>query len=683
MLVRISLILGAVLLFTRLAAATLQIDLSRETGRFNPLILGQNLEAADTRGIFGPPVGAAKWPLQGVKYGQGLWNPTAQQPADGSFGLAESLNSGMLRYPGGCLVHNFNWKDAVGPLSERPQWKFGVDQFLELCRRLNQEPVITLTDYALPAAELPAHFAEFVEYLNAPATPEHPWAQKRALWGHPEPYGVRYFELGNESGHGNHNGVPRRKFTPEEYADYAVKSAAAIRRADPSVKLGIVMAPGSGINWDCEWNRKVLAGAGAVADYVVLHFYGPAILNSGPEEALRAVLAYPDQLAARIGCYRRNIRELAGRDLPTAVTEYNVGSSKSKPFPHRFSFMAGLMCADEIRLWQQENMLFANYWHLLNGAWGLFRTPDESGEVTRRYATLPFFEEWGKFGGRQLVEAVVADNPRLAAAPLGGLWESRGDRPQPERRFASRDTFRFDFGKYLPKYRIKPAAAGKNALTFQLDEVNRESYLPFAVLPRPQESPFGTGYKTKLRFEARFTPEGKGRGTVALGLADTRGWNVTNSASASDPIAADGKFHEYWFELPALPACPSTELLLRVERPSGLSGKLEIRNLVAEEFHSPTEPAYPALAALAGKSADGRTLHLIVFNKDPERPMTVPVAVTGGRLKSGTGFELYQEKPESIDYFTPARRAVPVRPDGFDWTFPPHSMTRFELELLP
>lgn len=120
-----------------------------------------------------------------------------------------------------------------------------------------------------------------------------------------------------------------------------------------------------------------------------------------------------------------------------------------------------------------------------------------------------------------------------------------------------------------------------------------------------------------------------------------------------------------------------------MERPSGLSGKLEIRNLVAEEFHSPTEPAYPALAALAGKSADGRTLHLIVFNKDPERPMTVPVAVTGGRLKSGTGFELYQEKPESIDYFTPARRAVPVRPDGFDWTFPPHSMTRFELELLP
>ena len=67
MLVRISLILGAVLLFTRLAAATLQIDLSRETGRFNPLILGQNLEVADTRGIFGPPVGAAKWPLQGVK----------------------------------------------------------------------------------------------------------------------------------------------------------------------------------------------------------------------------------------------------------------------------------------------------------------------------------------------------------------------------------------------------------------------------------------------------------------------------------------------------------------------------------------------------------------------------------------------------------------------------------------
>ena len=45
MLMRIALVLGIAVLFCRFAAAaTLQIDLSRETGRFNPWILGQNLE---------------------------------------------------------------------------------------------------------------------------------------------------------------------------------------------------------------------------------------------------------------------------------------------------------------------------------------------------------------------------------------------------------------------------------------------------------------------------------------------------------------------------------------------------------------------------------------------------------------------------------------------------------------
>ena len=125
---------------------------------------------------------------------------------------------------------------------------------MELCRKMNWEPLFTLTDYALPAEELPQHLANLVEYLNAPATPEHPWAMKRAEWGHKEPYGVKYFELGNESNHGSHNLVPRRHYTPEEYAAYFRSCAAAMRKIDPAVQLGIVMEPGTGELHDSPWN---------------------------------------------------------------------------------------------------------------------------------------------------------------------------------------------------------------------------------------------------------------------------------------------------------------------------------------------------------------------------------------------------------------------------------------------
>lgn len=88
--------------------------------------------------------------------------------------------------------------------------------------------------------------------------------------------------------------MPRRHFTPEEYAAYFRSCAAAMRRVDPAVRLGIVMEPGTGEQYDSPWNRTVLEQAGKEADFVVLHFYAPRIADQTPQQALAAVLAYGD-----------------------------------------------------------------------------------------------------------------------------------------------------------------------------------------------------------------------------------------------------------------------------------------------------------------------------------------------------------------------------------------------------
>ena len=161
------------------AMPRITVDAAKPVGPVNPLAFGANIEAADDRGIFDRPFSAPINP-HGVAQGEGTWDPAANRPHPGIVRKLREMRIGMLRYPGGCLAHNYNWKQAVGPLSERPDWKFGIDEYIRLCRALGAEPIITMTDYALPAEELPEHMAELVEYLNAPATPEHPWAMKRA-----------------------------------------------------------------------------------------------------------------------------------------------------------------------------------------------------------------------------------------------------------------------------------------------------------------------------------------------------------------------------------------------------------------------------------------------------------------------------------------------------------------------
>lgn len=410
------------------------VDAGKSAGPVNPLVFGANIEAADDRGIFDRPLNAPINP-HAVAQGEGTWDPAANRPHPNIVCKLREMRIGMMRYPGGCLAHNYNWKQAVGPLSERPDWKFGIDEYIRLCRALGAEPIITMTDYALPAEELPEHMAELVEYLNAPATPEHPWAMKRAKWGNPEPYRVRYFELGNESSHGSHNLVPRRHFTPEEYAAYFRSCAAAMRRVDPAVRLGIVMEPGTGEQYDSPWNRTVLEKAGKEADFVVLHFYAPRIADQTPQQALAAVLAYGDQVEFRLKQYREQARALTGRELPLAITEFNIGSTGNKPYPWRFSFLAGLMNADLLRIWLKpgNGILCANYWQVVNGYWGSFRS-NEKGEITLRRAPVSFFETWGGYTGSELVQTAVADAPRLDAAPVPGLAVSRGGRlllPEP------------------------------------------------------------------------------------------------------------------------------------------------------------------------------------------------------------------------------------------------------------
>jgi hypothetical protein len=108
----------------------------------------------------------------------------------------------VLRYGGSMVNHeDYRWKHMIGPRDRRPPtagfWYryssngWGILDFLNLC-----EAAGFLGIPAFNMGETPQHMADFIDYVNGPA--DGAWGRKRAADGHPQPYGLRYLELGNE-----------------------------------------------------------------------------------------------------------------------------------------------------------------------------------------------------------------------------------------------------------------------------------------------------------------------------------------------------------------------------------------------------------------------------------------------------------------------------------------------------
>lgn len=144
------------------------------------------------------------------KGGQGLLNAKTGEFDQKTIELATQLGLRTYRFPGGSEGNLYKWKRAIGPLSKRidnvsgnnqgPQGnEFGPDEFGRLLETTNFDHGVIMVAYGY---EKPDDAADWVEYMNAEVG-ENPnggidWAQVRAQNGHPEPYNIKYWEIGNE-----------------------------------------------------------------------------------------------------------------------------------------------------------------------------------------------------------------------------------------------------------------------------------------------------------------------------------------------------------------------------------------------------------------------------------------------------------------------------------------------------
>jgi len=200
-----------------------------------------------------------------------------------------SLKPPLLRWPGGNFVSGYHWTDGVGPVEQRPRrmelaWhneesnRFGTDEFIQYCRLIGAEPYLCANMGTGTLDEAQA----WVEYCNG--TGNTYWANLRRKNGHEEPYGVKYWGLGNEL-YGNWQ---IGALNAEDYTKRAIEFAKVMKWTDPTIQL--VSCGKNGWN---DWDRVVLEGLARYIDFHSIHIYtGSSDYYSNvlaPHQAERAI----------------------------------------------------------------------------------------------------------------------------------------------------------------------------------------------------------------------------------------------------------------------------------------------------------------------------------------------------------------------------------------------------------
>ncbi len=333
------------------------------------LLASRSVKAADARIeiLINEPIGAISPDiyghfiehLGGVIY-DGVW--VGEQSSIPNMGGIRSafvehmrkIKPAVVRWPGGCFADSYNWRDGIGPRKDRPQrtdfWAndstkeatgpqvyepnhFGTNEFMRFCKLSGAQPYFAANVRSLAAKD----FYEWVEYCNAPATATT-LSRMRAAAGDSEPFGVRYWGVGNESWGCGGN------MTAEEYAVEFRKFIAWVPRY--GVKLAFIASGPNG--GDRKWTHGLFTKLAEKGDRIfdsvyglAMHYYcgstGKRDAGDFPESEWYELLGKANRMESIINDHWTVMGEIdTRRRVKLIVDEWGAWHARDKDMPETY-----------------------------------------------------------------------------------------------------------------------------------------------------------------------------------------------------------------------------------------------------------------------------------------------------------------------------------------------------------
>ena len=193
---------------------------------------------------------------------EGVWvGPKSSIPNTRGFrndvvAALRELHVPVVRWPGGCFADEYHWRDGIGPRAKRPvtlntNWggvpetnEFGTHEFLDFAQMIGADAYIN----ANLGTGSPREMAQWLQYMTSdkPTT----LTAERARNGHPGPWKIAYFAVGNEAwGCGG-------DMTPERYVGLFKQYAAFLKA--PAGARPVIVASGGNDN-DTSWTEALIS----------------------------------------------------------------------------------------------------------------------------------------------------------------------------------------------------------------------------------------------------------------------------------------------------------------------------------------------------------------------------------------------------------------------------------------
>ena len=372
-------VLGAGCLVFSRAASFAATDPTGTDSRIE-VLLGEPLGTIphDIYGHFAENLGGVIY--DGIWVGEGSKIPNIKGVRKQLVEEMRKINAPVVRFPGGCFADSYDWRDGVGPTDKRPRrtnfWaneesatspashkydpnQFGTNEFVHFCKLIGSQPYLAANVRSLPVES----FYEWVEYCNAPAGSTS-LAEVRAAAGYSEPFGVRFWGVGNESWGCGGN------FTSQEYAVEFRRCTTWVPRFGQD--LSFIASGPNDDSWD--WTRGFL------------------------EEIVRKGA--------------RELRSIYG--LALHYYAWNLSRGRTRDWTEGKGDALKFESVDWYELLRQGDVMES----LINGHWQVM------GEIDREHSVKLVVDEWGPWyrpGSEATTGDLLEQTPTLRDAVFSGM----------------------------------------------------------------------------------------------------------------------------------------------------------------------------------------------------------------------------------------------------------------------
>lgn len=330
-----------------------------------------------------------------------------------------AIGTPVIRWPGGCFAETYDWRDGIG--KDRPtrlnwwtKWdgriesnEVGTHEFMDFCEAVGAKAYFAANLTSVP----PIHILNWMDYCLS-ARGSTSLAAEREKNGHPEPFDIPFWGVGNENWGGGGN------MTPQFYGNEFRRFSAIMSNAFPKAELFACGQNGKDYSWTDGFIHTVADSELHMNGYAMHYYCGTAgdPLKFNREEWYKQL----SQAAEMETIIKRNWSMICGFDMQDkarlVIDEwgcwYPEGSGPSKGknlFEQQSTMRDAVVTALTLNIFNNhsDKIRMANVAQLVNNLHCLFLSAGEHCIETPTYHVFDMFKEHQR---ATAIEAYVTEN---------------------------------------------------------------------------------------------------------------------------------------------------------------------------------------------------------------------------------------------------------------------------------